>query len=300
MTSMRYLLILMFSFLVTSSFGQLKLIGYILDEDEVGHAGAELHLYGVDCKSETRTSPSGFFEFESLDIGTYQLNVITAYAVVRKEIRLKTSAELVITVPRSITIDEVVVRSVRVDDNQPFTYTDIKKEEFQSNNLGQDVPFILKWSPSTVVTSDAGTGIGYTGIRIRGSDPTRTNVTINGIPLNDAESQAVFWVDLPDLLSSTKSIQIQRGVGTSTNGAGSFGSSINISTTDLSLEPYAEISGGLGSFNTHKTSIRAGSGLIKERWSFDARASGIFSDGYIDRATANLKSLYASAALFGH
>ena len=139
----------------------------------------------------------------------------------------------ILTFPGHWHLMRIIVAATRAGTTTPMTYTNIKKEELEKINLGQDVPYLLKWTPSVVVTSDAGTGIGYTGIRVRGSDPTRINVTINGIPLNDSESQGVFWVDLPDFVSSTEDIQIQRGVGTSTNGAGAFGASINLNTSKL-------------------------------------------------------------------
>src|SRR5690606_18983750 len=176
----------------------------------------------------------------------------------------------------------VVVRATRATSKTPTTYSDLGQEEINKHNFGQDVPFLLNWTPSAVVTSDAGNGIGYTGIRIRGSDPTRINVTINGIPLNDAESQNVFWVDLPDFASSTADIQIQRGVGTSTNGAGAFGATINLNTAQLEAEPYAELSASAGSFGTYRGNLQFGSGLLANKFTLDGRISKINSDGFID------------------
>ena len=158
---------------------------------------------------------------------------------------------------------------------------------------------MLRWTPSAVVTSDAGTGIGYTGLRIRGTDPTRINVTINGIPLNDAESQGVFWVDLPDFVSSVNSVQIQRGVGTSTNGAGAFGATINLSTVEASTQAFAELNASVGSFNTLKGNVRFGSGLLKDHFILEGRLSGLRSDGYIDRARADLRAYYLSGTYRG-
>jgi iron complex outermembrane receptor protein len=175
----------------------------------------------------------------------------------------------------------------------------LSNEEIERKNIGKDIPFLLERTPSAVATSDAGHGIGYTGIRIRGTDATRINVTLNGIPLNDAESQAVFWVNVPDLASSVDNIQIQRGVGTSTNGSATFGASINIQSSRLKPDPYAIVSSSAGSFRTFKNTINFGTGLIKGRWTVDGRLSKITSDGYIDRAFSDLKSLYASAAYYG-
>ena len=197
-------------------------------------------------------------------------------------------------------LDEVLVKSVRVDAKSPITHTNVTKKEIAKRNLGQDIPILLNFLPSVVTTSDAGAGVGYTGIRIRGSDATRVNVTINGIPLNDAESQGTFWVDLPDFSSSTNDIQIQRGIGTSTNGAGAFGASINLNTMSSSTnKPYAEVSNSYGSFNTFKHTFKLGSGMIDGKWNFEGRLSKLTSDGYIDRATSNLSSYYVSAGYFG-
>jgi iron complex outermembrane receptor protein len=190
----------------------------------------------------------------------------------------------------------VEVRSVRAGDNAPFAKTNIGKQEISKNNLGQDIPFILNQTPSVVVNSDAGNGIGYTGIRIRGTDATRINVTLNGIPYNDAESQGTFFVDLPDFASSTGSIQVLRGVGTSSNGAGAFGASINISTNEVNKKAYAEFNNSMGSFNSFKNTLKLGSGLLGNRFTVDARLSHISSDGFIDRASSKLKSAHFTVA----
>src|SRR5215212_3582342 len=193
----------------------------------------------------------------------------------------------------------VEVRAVRASAIAPFTKTNISKKEIERQNLGQDLPFLLNQTPSTVVNSDAGNGIGYTGIRIRGTDLTRINVTLNGIPYNDPESQGVFFVDLPDFASSVSSLQVQRGVGTSSNGAGAFGATINFSTNEQNLQPYASSLNSLGSFNTRRHTIRAGTGLLNNHFTIDARLSMISSDGYIDRAGSDLKSYYISGAWLG-
>jgi iron complex outermembrane receptor protein len=193
-------------------------------------------------------------------------------------------------------LEPVEVRAIRASDKAPFTKTNLTKEQIDKVNLGQDLPFILNQTPSVIVNSDAGTGIGYTGIRIRGTDATRINVTLNGIPYNDAEDQGTFFVDLPDFTSSVNSIQVQRGVGTSSNGAGAFGATINLSTNEVNTSPYAEINNSYGSFNTWKNTVKAGSGLINGHFTTDIRLSKISSDGYIDRASSDLKSLYFSTA----
>lgn len=201
--------------------------------------------------------------------------------------------------PTAILTDAVVVRATRATGKTPTTHSTIRREEIENQNFGQDVPFILNWTPSVVTTSDAGTGIGYTGIRIRGSDPTRINVTINGIPYNDAESSGTFWVDIPDIASSAESIQIQRGVGTSTNGAGAFGATINLQTNVRRDDPYAEVSNAFGSFNTRKHTFNFGTGLLNNRFAIDGRLSRIASDGFIDRAFSDLQSYYFSGGYYG-
>ncbi len=193
-------------------------------------------------------------------------------------------------------LDQIEIQGNWIKEDQPFAQSSMAQEEIVNVNNGQDVPYSLKWVPSLVVTSDAGAGIGYTGLRIRGTDPGRINVTINGIPLNDAESHSVFWVDLPDILASAENVQVVRGVGGSTNGAGAFGGSININTSRTRINPYASLNASYGSFNTLKYSAEVGTGLMNGKYSVSGRYSAISSDGYIDRATADLKSYYLSVA----
>ncbi|TDE11537.1 TonB-dependent receptor [Dyadobacter psychrotolerans] len=195
--------------------------------------------------------------------------------------------------------DEVIISATRVTDKNGMAYTNVSAEAIEKQNLGQDLPVLLNFTPSLVSTSDAGGGVGYTGIRIRGSDATRINVTVNGIPYNDAESQGVFWVNMPDFASSVSSVQIQRGVGTSTNGAGAFGASVNINTNAFRQEAYAELNNSYGSFNTFKNTIKLGTGLLKDKFTVDARLSRVSSDGFVDRASSELHSYYLSGAYFG-
>jgi iron complex outermembrane recepter protein len=176
----------------------------------------------------------------------------------------------------------------------PFTSTRVTREELEERNMGQDIPWLLRFTPGLVASSDAGTGIGYTGFRIRGSDPTRINVTVNGVPLNDSESQAVFWVNMPDFAASTDQIEIQRGVGTSTNGAGAFGATVNLQSMTLRDQAYGELTLGGGAFGTQRARVAFGTGTLPNGWSLDGRWSLIRSDGYIDRASADLRSLYGS------
>ncbi|HUC80658.1 MAG TPA: TonB-dependent receptor plug domain-containing protein, partial [Flavisolibacter sp.] len=190
----------------------------------------------------------------------------------------------------------VEVKTIRASANAPFAKTNLNRQQIQQQNLGQDLPFVLNQTPSVVVNSDAGNGIGYTGIRIRGTDATRINVTVNGIPFNDPESNGAFFVNLPDILSSTSSIQIQRGVGTSTNGAAAFGGTINLSTHETRLQPYFESNNSYGSFQSLKNNIRVGSGLIGNHFTTELRLSQIKSNGFVERAKSDLQSYYFSTA----
>lgn len=218
-------------------------------------------------------------------------NFFTVFALTAQQKNAATDSFSVLT--------PVEVRSIRAGDKAPFTKTNLNKQEIEKNNLGQDIPFILNQTPSVVVSSDAGNGVGYTGIRIRGTDATRVNVTLNGIPYNDAESQGTFFVNLPDFTSSVSSIQVQRGVGTSSNGTSAFGATVSLSTHEFNAKPYAEINNGYGSFNTWKHTVKAGTGLIDDHFTIDARLSQISSDGYIDRARSELRSFYLSGAYTG-
>lgn len=189
-------------------------------------------------------------------------------------------------------LEQVYLNGVRVAADSPITHSNLTKQDLAKRNLGQDIPVLLNYLPGVVTTSDAGAGVGYTGIRVRGSDATRVNVTINGIPYNDSESQGTFWVNLPDFASSIESLQLQRGVGSSTNGSGSFGASLNIDTDRSSKEAFAQIANSYGSFDTRKHSVKFSTGLLNDRVEISGRVSNITSDGYIDRASSDLKSYF--------
>ena len=285
--------------LSTFAAAQIQISGKVLEaQTKEPLMGATVLQTGTNNGVSTNTD--GSFEIDLLEGEESSIRIsFTGFksetiTVVRSQSELK-----ILLLPDTYVSDEVLVEATRVDESIPVTFSNLDKEEIQKRNLGQDVPYLLNLTPSTVVTSDAGAGIGYTGIRIRGVDPSRINVTINGIPVNDAESHGVFWVDLPDIASSIENIQVQRGVGTSTNGAGAFGSSINLQTSSNSLDPYTEINTGIGSFNTRKANIQLGSGLMKNGWSFEGRLSKIMSDGYIDRAESDLNSFYLSGSKRG-
>lgn len=189
-------------------------------------------------------------------------------------------------------LEEVLVSAVRITTKTPITFSNVSKKEIAPRNLGQDIPILLNYLPSVVTTSDAGNGVGYTGIRVRGSDATRVNVTINGIPYNDSESHGTYWVNMPDFASSLQSIQLQRGVGTSTNGAGAFGASLNMLTDNYSVKSSGEIANSFGSFSTRKHTVKFSTGLLDNHFEIAGRMSALQSDGYIDRASSDLKSYF--------
>ncbi len=262
--------------------------------------GAQVLLLPVN--SGVFTDTEGRFSFAKIAPGNYEL-VITAlgYEKFTRSLTLGSGDNsLEVKLLRTVAVtEEVFISALRASARTATTYTNVTKEEIAKNNFGQDLPFLLNQTPNTVVTSDAGNGVGYTGLRIRGSDPTRTNVTVNGIPLNDAESHGTYWVNLPDLASSVDNIQVQRGVGTSTNGSAAFGASLNIQTTTLNPEPYASLTNSVGSFNTLRNTFALGTGLLKGKFSFDGRFSLLRSDGYIDRASSDLSSWFLSGSYFG-
>lgn len=273
-----------------------RFVGQVVDTATgapLAGASVELSPFGAQL-----TDDDGFFEFRRVPSGVYTLKITYAgYIPYDTSITLPHLPSVRIALSRiNLFMQPVEVHALRAGEKAPFTKTNISKKQIEATNLGQDLPFLLNQTPSVTVNSDAGNGLGYTGIHIRGTDATRINMTLNGIPYNDAESQAIYFVDLPDLASSTGSIQIQRGVGTSSNGAGAFGATINFSTNEFNEKPYAESNNSYGSFNTWKNTIKAGSGLIDGHFTLDARLSRLSSDGYIDRATSDLHSFYLSAA----
>jgi len=267
-------------------------------------SGNVLPYAGISLENirlSTIANGSGRYEIRGLKPGTYNIMVSNVgYQPQRSTIDLKGDQQINFSLKTAIFLaDEVIVRSTRASERSATTYKNISKEEITANNFGQDLPFIIGNTPGVVVTSDAGAGVGYTGIRIRGSDASRVNVTLNGIPYNDSESQGTFWVNMPDFASSTDNIQIQRGVGTSTNGAGAFGGSLNLQTSTPAENAYAELNNSYGSFNTLKNTVKVGTGLIDDKWSFEGRLSRIKSDGFIDRAASDLKSYFLSGAYQG-
>jgi iron complex outermembrane receptor protein len=294
-----YLLTVLSWLFVMPVWAQFTLSGTVADAE-----GAET-LPGVAITVEgtykgTFTNTNGAFQLSNLPAGPVSLRIsLLGYESQTRELQLTQNETLSIRLQRTaVVVDEVTVSATRADQKSAIAYTNVSRRDLNKLNLGQDIPQLLNFTPSIVTTSDAGAGVGYTGIRIRGSDATRVNVTLNGIPYNDAESQGTFFVNMPDFASSVSSIQIQRGVGTSTNGAGAFGASLNIQTNQLQEKPYAEANLSAGSFGTRKVNVLAGTGLLGNHFVLDARLSKIYSDGYVDRAFSDLKSFYISGGYY--
>lgn len=282
------------------TFSQYTISGVVYDkETKTTLAGAHVIVPGTYTSSISGTK--GEFKITGLEKGTIALKIsYMGYKSFIEEFNLQSDMTKHVELEKSpIMQDAVIISATRAYDRTPVVYSILTKKEIKKVNLGKDLPYLLSFGPSVTTTSDAGNGVGYSSIRIRGTDMRGINVTINGIPLNDPESHNVFWVDLPDISSSVQNIQIQRGVGTSTNGAAAFGASINIQTNNLEPEPYAAVNTSFGSFNTFRNNLSLGTGLIKDKFSFDARISNIVSDGYIDRASSDLTSLFASGAFYG-
>lgn len=264
--------------------------------DETGNPLVGATVVIVNTFLGVSTNQQGLFEFKALRGGDYTLKVsFLSYEDHLEQVYLDRDFFLDCQlIPSQIQANDVIVIATRAKGNTPMAYTDIDRETIEKRSTGQDIPYILSAVPSLVETSEAGAGIGYTNFRIRGTDPSRINITIDGIPINDSESQQVFWVNMPDLASSVSSIQVQRGVGTSNNGAAAFGASVNLHTETPSDEPYAEIRSTIGSFNTMIGHFKLGSGLLKEKFKFDLRMSALKSDGYIDYSGSNNQSLFMS------
>ena len=290
---MRTILLLFITF---TSIAQNNFVGRVTDSNGEPIVGANILI--EESNLITYTDEKGKFYLNSnstnIDIQVSHVGYLT------KEIKFSNpSQEINIVLDDGIILkDEIKVISTRAKDNSPFAFTNISKSFIEKNNSGKDIPFLINSTPSTYSTSDAGNGIGYTGVRIRGSDATRINVTINGIPYNDSESHGVFWVNVSDLASSANSIQVQRGVGSSTNGGGAFGGTVSIKTGKASEDFKLKYSSSAGSYKSFKNTLELNSGLIKNKINMNLRLSKINSDGYVDRATSDLKSYYASASYY--
>ena len=292
-------MILFFAAMPLSLVSQEKLItGHVKGSDGEVLSGANVVV--GNTMLGVVTDREGNFSLRLDDSRPYEITIsFMGYDSRTFEVDLSSGEHLEVELPRSPFIaEEVVVRGTRAGNKTPVAYEDLGEEEIAARNMGQDVGYLLSMTPSLVQSSESGTGIGYTNFRIRGSDPSRINITVDGIPLNDAESQQVFWVNMPAFSSSLNSIQVQRGVGTSTNGAAAFGATVNMQTASPSVEPFAEITGTLGSYNTFINTVKAGSGLIKERVAFEVRYSNLKSDGYVDYASSDNQSLQFTGTWF--
>lgn len=281
------------------SVAQYKLSGKV--NDGVNKTPVENATVEIDNVAVAQTAADGVFSIYLTKKGTYQIKISSVgYKTTEQKIVVSASStKLDFTLEtNNLFLKPIEITAIRAGSRSPFAKTNLSKAELEKTNLGQDLPFLLNQTPSVVINSDAGNGIGYTGIRIRGTDATRINMTLNGIPFNDAESQGSYFVDIPDFTSSVNSIQIQRGVGTSSNGAGAFGATINLSTNEFRDKPYAELNSGAGSFSTWRETIKAGTGLLNNHFTIDARVSQIKSAGFIERGSSDLQSGLFSAAYY--
>lgn len=296
---MKTLLLLIVSACMASTvLAQFQIEGKVVDSQNNPLPGASVIVNKTT--TGTVTDDDGFFVLHNLKKGKITLSA-SFIGYLEKNINLNVQQNEVITIQleeQTVLTEEVFVYATRAGNKTPMAVSTITRDELASRNMGQDIPFLMQTTPSLVASSDAGTGIGYTNFRIRGTDANRINVTINGIPVNDAESHGVFWVNMPDFSSSVENMQVQRGVGTSTHGAGAFGATINMQTSTLQKKPYAQYSGAAGSFNTTKNTIQIGSGLLNNHFSFDARLSKIDTDGFIDRAYSHLQSYFVSGGYY--
>ena len=295
---MKYVLLFILLFCTCSLFSQFLITGIVVDKFDEPLVGATVELKGtyivvitdLDGKFTLETPASKNYEVQFNYLG-YTSETRTFDSSNSKEVKIVLEQD-------NISLAEAQVASVQVKQNTPVAYTQMSEKDIDNLNYGQDLPYLLRMQPSAVSTSDAGAGIGYTGLRIRGSDASRINVTINGVPLNDSESQGVFWVNMPDFGSSVNSVQIQRGVGTSTNGAGAFGGTVNLQTTKPQKQSYFSTSLGVGSYNTQKSNLEFSTGMLNDKWILNGRLSKITSDGYVDRSASDLTSAYLNAGLF--
>ena len=288
---MRIIYILLLITYTSTSAQQYTISGKVVNNNLDILSGASIKIE----ETNMGTSSDGNGEFTlNLDKGKYTILIsYTGFQSIKKEIFLEEDKKLnFILLVDDLVLDEVLVTAVRATQNTPITYSNLNKKELSKRNLGQDIPILLNYLPSVISSSDAGAGIGYTYLNVRGSNSERINVTINGIPYNDAESHGTFWVNLGDFASSTENLQLQRGVGTSTNGSGAFGASLNILTDVISEKASGEISNSFGSYNTRKHTIKFSTGKLNNHFEISGRLSKIYSDGYVNRAFSDLKSYF--------
>ncbi|PCJ66788.1 MAG: TonB-dependent receptor [Bacteroidetes bacterium] len=287
---------------VTTCFGQVNFTAQLKNaKTSEPIESAFVRLSNSSGATSTYSTPNGTINMVNIPKGVYTISISHASYktnVGTIDLNQNSKDKIYFLEADMAFLDAASISTVRAKHSTPTTFTNIERKEIESLDQSKDFPFLLNMTPSTVVSSDAGNGVGYTGVRIRGIDPTRVNITVNGIPINDAESQGMYWVNMPDLASSTESVQIQRGVGTSTNGSSAFGASVNIRTNELSEDKFTRADLGYGSFNTQRVSLTHSTGRLKGNWAFQLRGSLIQSDGFIDRASSNLKSANITAAKY--
>ena len=291
-------LFIVLQLIAVTTFAQYSLSGTVKDEKGEVLSGANVSL--GNTYRGTTAGANGDFKFSNLKKGRYSLLVtFIGYHNYTNEVQLEQSQILNIALkPVNILTEEVLVSASRAGPKSPVAYTTLGKETIQKSNLGQDIPYLLNYTPSFVATSDAGNGVGYTNFRIRGTDLNRINVTVNGIPMSDSESHSTYFVDIPDLATSTENIQIQRGVGNSTNGAAAFGATIDLQTSKLKPQSSLSYSSSAGSFSTFRNNLSVGTGLIDGKFAVDASLSKVTSAGFVDRGASDLKSYFISAGYF--
>ncbi len=293
---MKYFYLILFLFFSISLSAQFKISGVVKNEKGELLDFTTVFLEGTNYAATT--NEKGRYEIKDIPLGSYSFKAMYfGYEPIKMPLVINKDTIINITFLGEIfRLDQVEIHANRVGEHGPFTRQNLGRVILNKENTGQDATYILQWTPSMVVTSDAGAGIGYSSMRLRGSDQTRINVTLNDVPVNDAESQNVFWVNMPDLMTSVHAVQIQRGVGPSTNGSSAFGGTVSLNTSDIKVNPFIDVSASYGSFNTSKLSAQFGSGLMQSKYSIEGRISMIKSDGYVDRATADLNSYFFTAS----
>ncbi len=293
---MKYFFLLLIVFVLTSNVlvAQKKVKGQVVDEEGLPMVGAQILELGTN--NMVLTTKGGFFDLllEGKDYPQIQISFLSYEKSVKKVVD---SFLYIVLKPQMIITDGVIVSAIRVGDKSPIAHTNISEAELEERQAGEDIPYMLNLTPSAVATSETGTGLGYTALRIRGTDPTRINVTINGIPLNDSESQGVFWVNMPDFASSVDEVQVQRGVGSSSNGAAAFGASVNFQTTGVEQEAAARLESTVGSYGTFLNTVSASTGLLQDRFTMELRYSKLLSDGYINHAFSDHQSFVLTGGM---
>jgi iron complex outermembrane receptor protein len=276
---MRYrMFVILAAIAYVHAYSQADLSGRVTDSDGRPLIGANVYIERTFRGSISDLD--GKYTIAGLPAGRYSVKAsYLGYGTVSQGVEIKGDTRLDFTLKQtSVMAEEVMVVATRAGNTSPVAHTDVSREEIEDRNMGQDIPVLLNLTPSMVTTSDAGNGVGYTAFRIRGTDMNRINVTVNGIPLNDSETHGVWWIDLPDFAASVDDVQIQRGVGTSSNGGSAFGATMNFQTFTMNPKPYGEFNTACGSFNTRRNSVTAGTGLLGDRFTLDIRLSKIGSD----------------------